>query len=796
MYFLKQIFKVSFLLIFLSFGLFAQTNEEDTEAGSPANCPSCEDNSPLIQLTKDILGVPKRLFINEFSWLKDTLLSPHTKGKAKMNTCDVIYSTRNFIKSSLIPLSLSDYWAQEMIGADLLREELEKVPPPKTKNFIAVFDTSTNNHNVHVKNLISDEGTQAILPELKDQIVDVETKYSSQDREAAERFLRRWAVPSFINNSMSWVSRTTYDAYKSLSPPSVIVTASGNEYPIGVEQIKSEASKEFSAILVGSFSPTGRVSAFSSSGEEVHILAPSDHFLTSADDQGKYREFAGTSGAAPLVTGSLAGFEWLSGYHPTAKESKRLLEKTALPTLESFEKPRRNGVGLLNTYKLGMVAKRLRKKCKNKKSSCFKKEIENNENYRFQVDPNLEKELTRVFPSCAMKNESEPQEKVVSSSCEDQKKVFKQLRKASLLTSSEPARKKYLDSLSCIYEEKGFSQNAKILKRLAKATCIEAALEQQSFNGFFDFNSCMYLRLDLVRGGDRGIRLLQDLEQDPDFNVETKKEIANLANVMRDDRGFEWLQKLAQDPDSNAKTKKEIAYQARMMGGDRGIELFQILAQDSDPDVRLQVVTEAIQLEGDRGFEILRMMAQDSSVDVRKKILSQMWRMEGERGLEWLKLWVEDPDPDIKKKVAFYAQYMGGDRGFEILEKLAQDSDPDIKKKVAFYAQYMGGDRGFEILEKLAQDSDPDVKKLVAYYAKEMGGERGFKLLQILAKDSDPDVRSTVAYYAQKMGGDLGIELLRPLIEDPDPDVRRMAAYYAKKMGGKGLELLIREDDK
>ncbi len=273
MYFLKQIFKVSFLLIFLSISLFAQANEEDTEAGSPANCPSCEDNSPLIQLTKDILGFPKRLFINEFSWLKDTLLSPHTKGKAKMNTCDVIYSTRNFIKSSLIPLSLSDYWAQEMIGADLLREELEKVPPPKTKNFIAVFDTSTNNHNVHVKNLISDEGTQAILPELKDQIVYAEAIDPLQFVAAAERFLRQ-GTPSFINNSLSWSSRTGYDAYKSLSPPSVIVTASGNRYPSScIGQIKSEASKEFSAIIVGSLSATGRVSTFSSSGPDVKRMA-------------------------------------------------------------------------------------------------------------------------------------------------------------------------------------------------------------------------------------------------------------------------------------------------------------------------------------------------------------------------------------------------------------------------------------------------------------------------------------------------------------------------------------------
>ena len=61
-------------------------------------------------------------------------------------------------------------------------------------------------------------------------------------------------------------------------------------------------------------------------------MAPGDYYLTSVDGDGNYRQFGGTSGATPLVTGSLAGFEWLSGYHPTAEEAKILLEKTAILT--------------------------------------------------------------------------------------------------------------------------------------------------------------------------------------------------------------------------------------------------------------------------------------------------------------------------------------------------------------------------------------------------------------------------------------------------------------------------------
>lgn len=38
---------------------------------------------------------------------------------------------------------LTDYWAQEMIGADLLREEIKKAPPlPEDKFLVAVFDST------------------------------------------------------------------------------------------------------------------------------------------------------------------------------------------------------------------------------------------------------------------------------------------------------------------------------------------------------------------------------------------------------------------------------------------------------------------------------------------------------------------------------------------------------------------------------------------------------------------------------------------------------------------------------
>ena len=262
-----------------------------------------------------------------------------------------------------------------------------------------------------------------------------------------------------------WENEDIYEIFQKLSPPAIVVVSSGNGFPMGLENVQNKASKNLDAILVGSFSPTGLVSHFSKSGEEVHIMAPSDNWISSAEEHGEYKKFGGTSGATPLVTGSLAGFEWLSGYHPTPKEAKVLLEKTAFPTLHSHEKPQVNGVGLLNAYKLGAVGKRLKNKCKNKSSSCFNKEILKENNYQFSLDKNLKKNLSKIFPSCVA--EKKPIISLEKSSCKEREDVFKKLRKTILLNPKES--KEFLKTLSCIYREMGFLQNAKTLDMLTLA---------------------------------------------------------------------------------------------------------------------------------------------------------------------------------------------------------------------------------------------------------------------------------------------------------------------------------------
>ena len=124
------------------------------------------------------------------------------------------------------------------------------------------------------------------------------------------------------------------------------------------------------------------------------------------------------------MTGSLAGFEWLAGYHPTAEEAKILLEQTAILTPHSNENPRMNGVGMVNAYKLGMVGEEFKRLC-GTDISCFKKMIRSPAAYKFPEDLGLEEAVEQAFPEC-----SQTCGKNVTT-CADKGVVFKRLRKAA-----------------------------------------------------------------------------------------------------------------------------------------------------------------------------------------------------------------------------------------------------------------------------------------------------------------------------------------------------------------------------
>ena len=92
-----------------------------------------------------------------------------------IRSCKIVSS-----EVGLLGGNLSDYWAQEMIGSDLMREEL-KLQPPVKKHLVAVFDTPhySSRHDIASKHIISHEGKQAVLPNIGNSITNFNDTLSS-----------------------------------------------------------------------------------------------------------------------------------------------------------------------------------------------------------------------------------------------------------------------------------------------------------------------------------------------------------------------------------------------------------------------------------------------------------------------------------------------------------------------------------------------------------------------------------------------------------------------------------------
>ena len=386
---------------------------------------------------------------------------------------------------------MSLYWAQDMIGGDLLKKELIKAPSVEKKHFIGVIDTPEDHHYIHVKNLISDKRKHSVLPEIGNKIRITYSRRGTGALQEAARLISRVGkecsqhladsppyqqckannLPSFINFSMR-MHLENYTAFESLSPPTIVVAAAGNEPTRPEDKTYAiRASQKFNMIIVGNMDTDGNISGSSEGYGEVHIVAPSgSESIITVDKNGTLSRFGRTSGATALVTGSLAAFEWLAGYHPTAEEAKLLLKKTAIPTLSANAKPRLNGVGMVNSYKLGMVGKRLKEIC-GTDISCFKEKILKDDTYVFPNNHSiLQEQVRQAFPECS----SDTCHIESNWMCGNRTLVFEKLRKAAFLNSSN---KELWRNTACIYYANGFTENAqgtissyKALKE--KTTCV------------------------------------------------------------------------------------------------------------------------------------------------------------------------------------------------------------------------------------------------------------------------------------------------------------------------------------
>jgi tetratricopeptide (TPR) repeat protein len=184
---------------------------------------------------------------------------------------------------------------------------------------------------------------------------DLAAAYSRMDAPGPDR-------PEIVNMSLGegTLSPDASRALSKLSQDAIVVHSAGNSFPAPLDSYLGSTH----GIVVGSLTPEGLPSDFSSAGHAVTISAPSDYTVVSMsteDSPGSRHpaQFSGTSAAAALVSGAIANVaSFLPGL--TTEEATVLLARTAIQT-SGFRPPSGNeGAGSVNAYGMIRVAAQLR----------------------------------------------------------------------------------------------------------------------------------------------------------------------------------------------------------------------------------------------------------------------------------------------------------------------------------------------------------------------------------------------------------------------------------------------------
>ena len=153
------------------------------------------------------------------------------------------------------------FWAQHLVGADLLREEIGKVEFSREElhKIVGIWDTDNNGHGEVVSHIVAGPYPSAVIPTdrvLKHSNLKTSSSYTGN----YERFFRECSengfCPTYINNSQSWLNDSiVYSVASDLnSRGSTMVVAAGSKR-IPVEMIQRESARNGHIILVASLDP-------------------------------------------------------------------------------------------------------------------------------------------------------------------------------------------------------------------------------------------------------------------------------------------------------------------------------------------------------------------------------------------------------------------------------------------------------------------------------------------------------------------------------------------------------------
>ncbi len=579
---------------------------------------------------------------------------------AKKSGCQLV-TPKIECKDCLSFSGLSPFWAQEYMGADLAKEVVLK--GKYTVPVVSVWDDNfedvkqgpfqKKSHGARVRGVLSDDGQQAGAP--KTRLLQYESKPNKDANKWVEDLIAKsngradW--PKVLNFSAA-VSPSIDRAIKGLASHGTISTiAAGNDFPSPVlDGNPATPGPDRSKILVGSLSPQGLVSGFSNNSTHVTISAPSDFYLVSGvksqNGQTEYTGFSGTSGAAPLVASAILN---VASILPdiTFDEVRQLIGKTAISTLNSFERPRTNGAGMINAFKMVKVAEKVRNLCAKSAdfSSCRHSAIFKDTTYSFGRDAKLNNKVISDFPTCA-----KTQSQVVSSiNCESRKATFQAIRQEAFLNPKDSGA---WATLACIHRTEGFETNAEHYQLLAELA---------------EHNNPK-------RVGDNLWSLLEKLDRMPKAEAEFHRLSVYRSLPVTGSPGIDYLKKKAIE---GHPSERMCALKA-LLGTKEAYWAVQQAFKDSDPEIDKVAITLAVNV-GSSTLPLFEKYLNSTDSNVRETAYATIAYF-GEAALPVLEQGTKDNTMLVRYQIAKTAEIIGP-KAKRILEILMTDSDEAVKKK-------------------------------------------------------------------------------------------------------------------
>jgi hypothetical protein len=506
--------------------------------------------------------------------------TPQTQNKKDCQLVDFPSGAKASLDGRLTPL-----WAQTLVGADLVRKESQtdefkknaqqvplalldsgviadwlpqdKLAPGLNRKTPTTVGNPGVNHGTIVANLILDSefgmGAPAKLVFAENLEMDLMKRMTSGLMNQGDfvagldKLNIKGAKLANFSVTLGADNASVRKSLQNLAAKgTILVAATGNVYPGEVQY----NVQRLPGVLVGSLTPFGIVSSFSQETEETTITAPSDGLQLAKEKE--LIKFGGTSGATPLVTGSIA---YALALLPDLNydEVRVLLSNTAIHTTNSRQKPvRKNGAGMLNSLKLLRVAEKLQKENFSKLSPKERMEkLQETELYDFN-SLDLEERTQKAFQKFQNNNED---------LCE-KRAAFDELRTIFLLTESDSSRK----ILSDIYKGLGFEMDAlfyqgltkdpeeykKVLHAIADIRTTEKSSGGQNLEDHF--------KISVVRAYAQEGQLLNNLDHVAEFEKKVSEENRGKFYELLNETSQPRYVKTAEYPDSemNLETRQKL----------------------------------------------------------------------------------------------------------------------------------------------------------------------------------------------------------------------------------------------